>query len=268
MSKNKAAKALKAKKFQTGEIRAGKIQADEIQTDKIPKDKIQAGKIRTEETRMNIPHAKVSRAGEVPMEQAGYGILEEYKTLRDEIQSYIDASNQIYMFIFTAVSAIYLLAYYNHDASFYMITFLVLLLTKCRLIFYHESLIRIGEYIGSCIEPKVPGLNWETKTRGLEYEVTEKSVSYLLAELHYFSYTIMSLVTVVILWESGEWREYEKCSRFMMWGAIGITTLIIIILDFGMRFRTFRVRENYRKKWEERHDKTEEPNAVEPETGR
>lgn len=229
MSKDKAAKALKKKKIQTGEIQAGRNQAS----------KIQAGEIQM---------------GGVQKIEADYGILEEYKTLRNEIQGYIDASNQIYMFIFTAVSAIYLLAYYNHDASFYLITFFVLLLTKCRLIFYHESMIRIGEYIASYIEPKVPGLNWETKTRGLKYEMNEHSVSYLLAELHYFSYTIMSLMTVIILWESGGWREYEKCSQIIMWCAIGITSLIIIILDCGMRLRTSKMRDNYQKKWEERRD--------------
>ena len=100
MSKDKAAKALKKKKIQTGEIQAGRNQAS----------KIQAGEIQM---------------GGVQKIEADYGILEEYKTLRNEIQGYIDASNQIYMFIFTAVSAIYLLAYYNHDASFYLITFFV-----------------------------------------------------------------------------------------------------------------------------------------------
>lgn len=248
MSKDKAGKnkPFKMKKNQKGKVKTEKKQTEEIQAEEPPN---------------NRAFTRELQAEKVQTMQTDYGILEEYKTLREEIQGYIDASNQIYMFIFTAVSAIYLLAYYQNDASFYMITFLVLLLTKCRLIFCHESIIRIGEYIGSLIEPRVPGLNWETKTRGLKYEAAEKSFTYVLADLHYFSYTIMSLVTVVILWESSGWREYEKGSQILMWGAIAITTLIIIILDFGMRFRTARMRENYRKKLVERYDGIDEARA-------
>lgn len=174
-------------------------------------------------------------------------ILAEYNTLRSEILNNIEATNQLYMFAFTTISAIYLLAHYNEKPDFYLTAYVILILTRCRILYYHEMTIRISEYIIVFIEKENLGLSWETMA-GRKYKITPRtSLASALAELQYFSFTITAVMTFFIYW-------YISGSnlRLDMQNLLSILAVLIIgVLDYKMRFGEPKRRRLYRKQWNE-----------------
>ena len=127
-------------------------------------------------------------------------ILAEYNTLRNELLNNIDATNQLYMFAFTTISAIYLLAYYNAKPDLYLTAYVILILSRCRILYYHEMTMRISEYIIVFIEKEHLELSWETMA-SKKYKLTPRtSLASVLAELQYFSFTITAVMTFLMYW--------------------------------------------------------------------
>lgn len=174
-------------------------------------------------------------------------VLAEYNTLRSEILSNIDASNQLYMFAFTTISAVYLLAYYNEKPDFYLVAYVILILTRCRILYYHEMTIRISEYIIVFIEKEKSELRWETMA-SKKYKITPRSsLASVLAELQYFSFTITAVMTFLIYWNTSEQNFSLNVQNTLSIIAI----LIIGGLDYKMRFGESRRRKIYRRQWNE-----------------
>lgn len=159
-------------------------------------------------------------------------ILAEYNTLRNELLNNIDATNQLYMFAFTTISAIYLLAYYNAKPDLYLTAYVILILSRCRILYYHEMTMRISEYIIVFIEKEHSELSWET-VASKKYKLTPRtSLVSVLAELQYFSFTITAVMTFLMYWYiSGQNLSLNIQNTLSI-----LAIFVVGTLDYKMRF--------------------------------
>lgn len=174
-------------------------------------------------------------------------ILAEYNTLRNELLNNIDATNQLYMFAFTTISAIYLLAYYNAKPDLYLTAYVILILSRCRILYYHEMTMRISEYIIVFIEKEHSELSWETMA-SKKYKLTPRtSLVSVLAELQYFSFTITAVMTFLMYWHiSGQNLSLNIQNTLSI-----LAIFVVGALDYKMRFGESKRRRIYRRQWNE-----------------
>jgi hypothetical protein len=99
---------------------------------------------------------------------------EEYKSLRDEILTHFQISNNFYLSSIIATGAIYGFAF-NKDISFapyiFLIPLLILIPSMFNIAFRSESAIRIGTYIQIFYNEKEKIEGWESRFYKLTHKV-------------------------------------------------------------------------------------------------
>jgi len=117
-------------------------------------------------------------------------ILREYESLRKEIADILAWQNTLYLFNFTAVSAIFAIAFSNDNPYLFLLTFLVLIPVRSRYIYHYEGMIRAATYISVFLEPKLKGIAWETRLKKLEASFNKEFKSII------FQYFMSSIIGV------------------------------------------------------------------------
>lgn len=172
-------------------------------------------------------------------------LLEEYKTLREESLIYISSSNQLYTFVFTAVSAIFVIATSNKENFyFYLLSFVILITARCKVIYYHEMNTRIAEYISHFIESRLSGLNWESRAKRKYEKIITKESADIVSELHYFSYSILGGISYILFYINGG----GDISLFLRICCF-LPEILLLYCDSVIRFGNPVIRKKYRKEW-------------------
>jgi len=98
------------------------------------------------------------------------GLLEEYKTLKDEIQSNTDWVGKAFIFTITVTATLIGYGLTHNNWSIFLCPFLIIIPSRFFVSSKMESTTRIGSYIRVIIEPKTQGLNWQSNWLELRKE--------------------------------------------------------------------------------------------------
>lgn len=98
------------------------------------------------------------------------GLLEEYKTLKDEIQSNTDWVGKAFIFTITVTATLIGYGLTHNNWSIFLCPFLIIIPSMFFVSSKMESTTRIGSYIRVIIEPKTQGLNWQSNWLELRKE--------------------------------------------------------------------------------------------------
>ena len=179
-------------------------------------------------------------------------VLEEYKTLREEILLHIKLEKQV----FALSGTLYFLVLsfmtsskinVNHD---YSGVILLLLITPLFVIYRteHFTIGKIASYIEKCIESKVDGLDWTRLHSQSHLRYPSKFLKWILLS----SNTAVSIYFIVLLLLSWLIPAYLKGSFY---SRLSLTIMVLLSLVYLWNFIVSLNFRRYRAVWEETWEK-------------
>lgn len=176
--------------------------------------------------------------------------LEEYRTLRQEILDYAKFQHDLVLFSFTGSAAIFTLVSQSNHLFLLLAVYVLLVPLRCRHTFYQEMIVKIGAYIGTCIEPSLDGLYWEHNTHNENLDDRVIHNAFAPARFHYFTYSFVAWVGVIyiILKAFNDQSIFEYGNFFILFIAVALSSFISY-LDWGMLKKAPYVERNYKRSW-------------------
>lgn len=177
-------------------------------------------------------------------------MLEEYKTLRQEILDMQKLQHDVTLFIFTGVSAIYALAFDSKNLYLLFISYMILIPLRCRHIFYHEMIIKTATYIQVVIERNIEGLHWENSTHKGGVEDSKAYHEFRPMRIHYYIYSIVAWCTAVLisLYTISD-IERTSCVKGVIIAAAVTLSAVISRYDWVVIRKSDKIREYYIDNW-------------------
>jgi len=181
------------------------------------------------------------------------GLLEEYKTLKDEIQSNSDWTGKAFIFTITVTATLISFGLTHNNWAIFLSPFLIIIPSMFFVSSKMESTTRIGSYIRIMIEPKIKGLNWQSNWLELRKgKLLPKKRKYSLSIITQFS-------GISILCLGMSWTRFLS-SNHSQYELILIIALSLIIIVFYM-IAHIAIKQsfdmNYRVKYDEAWKKLE-----------
>lgn len=90
-------------------------------------------------------------------------ILKEYNILRNEIDQQTSLHNTLTTFIITCTVAVITIAASEQIPILYLFPFCIIIPMNMRIAFYRKAMAKISGYMIVFLEPKLDGINWETR---------------------------------------------------------------------------------------------------------
>lgn len=94
-------------------------------------------------------------------------MIEEYKTLREEILQKIEIHNTLVRFNITTTVAILAFAFSQDNCYIFLLPFFIIIPVSIRDLYYRRAMYKLSAYIIVFIESNNEDLNWETRNSKL-----------------------------------------------------------------------------------------------------
>jgi len=88
--------------------------------------------------------------------------FEEYKILKNEIDTITAQRNTLTTFTITSVMAILAFTFNSTEPYIALTAYLIIIPVQFRILFLGHSIMKISSYISVFLEPNLPGKQWET----------------------------------------------------------------------------------------------------------
>lgn len=178
--------------------------------------------------------------------------LKEYEALRNEILALFARQNTRLSLVWAGIGVIIGASVYSKLSELSFIAFFLALLGWWDHLSIDASVRKIGSYIHVCLEPRLPGLNWERITRTVDgtYARPEwsnwRKLSDSLLSPYGLTALICLLTVVILLFDDSTINHLQALAR----AALSVLSLVFLVAavrrDFDRHSQAFKWRDAYK----------------------
>lgn len=171
------------------------------------------------------------------MKVSDEAILAEYNVVNQALARISNAHDTLFIFSFTAAGAMLSFAVQQSNPYIALITLIVLLVFRFRVMWYRDAYLHQASYLSVIIEPSL-------KLSGrIKKKVPETGIS----QVHYFSYSLLGAGSIGVHFL---YNPLYSCNNWFAF-SIGIILLIFVIaMDLFYVLRSSATRKRYEQEWE------------------
>lgn len=147
-------------------------------------------------------------------------IQKEYEILRQEIEQKMSLHNTLLTFTITSTILVLTVAVSEEEPILYLFPFCIIIPMLLRIAYYKKALAKLSAYMIVFLEPKLEGINWETRNYSFSKDCGGLPSRKHRFKINYYEGLVLSCVCYILYLMNYLPSKLEKITAIITVGAI------------------------------------------------